>query len=159
MIFILRFLRGVLRISVKGDSPQRILTLSARNGISLWDLRIANSEMDANIYIKDFFSLPQILRKTGLKVHISDKKGLPFILRKNRFRFGFFTGMVALFFFLQIMSGYIWIIDVSGNQKVKSEEIIKACNDIGLYVGIRTKDINPKILREKLLLNAEGLAW
>ena len=159
MIYIFRFLRGYLRIAVRGDSPQRILTLAAKNRISLWNSKYKKNGIEANVYMRDFFSLPLIVRKTGLRVHILNKKGLPFVIRKNRFRLGFFSGIILMFIFLQIMSGYIWVIDVNGNSKVKSEDILNACNSIGIKVGVRSKNINAKVLREKLLLKIDSLAW
>ena len=159
MIWVYRFLRGYLRVVFKGDSPQRILSLSAKNQITLWDTGLARNGLETYIYIKDFYKLPQIIRKSGLRAHILAKKGLPIILGKNRFRLGFFGGIIMFFAFLQIMSGYIWVIDVTGNKSVPTEDIINACETIGIRQGVKANKIDSKVQRERLLLKVNGLAW
>jgi len=61
--------------------------------------------------------------------------------------------------FLKYMSGFIWLVEVTGNEKVDSGEILRACESIGIRQGIRSSDINTKTQREKLLLKLDSLAW
>lgn len=159
MLWIYRFLKGYLIITVKGECSERILNLCARHGITLWNSRIIKNGIETSICIKDFLELPEIVKGSGLRIHIIQKRGLPIKLNKNRKRVGLFVGMVCSLIILQIASSYIWVIDIEGNRKVKSEEILKACRKIGITEGIRSNSISPKIQREQLLLELDSLAW
>ena len=95
----------------------------------------------------------------SIKVHILEKRGFPFFIRKYNKRFGIVLGLIIFFSFLQIMSGYIWIIDVVGNETVKESEIISHCEEIGIKQGIRKSKISPKADAQELLLKNDKLAW
>lgn len=142
-----------------GEFPEKILNLTSANKIYLWDSKLTKKGIECCISVKDFRKMLFILKNSGVKVHILKKHGLPFKTEKNRKRLGLAVGMAVFFIFLKIMSGYVWIIDVTGNKTVDSKEIISALEDIGIKEGIRTKSINSKIQKEKLLLQIDSLAW
>lgn len=159
MLWLYRFLKGFLKIKVVGENSEQILNIAASNRIPLWKSKIIKNGIESEIYISDFKKLPYIVRKTGLKIHIIKKSGLPIWLAKNRKRTGFIIGGVYLLAFLQIMSGYIWEIDIVGNHKVTDEKIITALKKIGIESGIKASALSPKIDREKLLLELDELSW
>ena len=57
------------------------------------------------------------------------------------------------------MSGYIWIIDVVGNQNVNTADILNACEEIGIKTGVGADKITPKPDAQELLLKLDSLAW
>lgn len=158
-MWLYRYLMGYLIITVKGEFSEKILNLCAANRIFLWNSKIIKNGIETCIFIRDFLRLREIISGSKLKIHIIKKIGLPIKLARNKKRTGFFIGMICMLVILELMSGYIWVIDIDGNKSVKSEEIIKACQDIGIKEGIRAEKINPKIQREQLLLRLDSLAW
>lgn len=159
MLWLIRFISGYLRVRFYGEFKERIFNLAASNRISLWNSSLGKEGIEADISVKKFRLLPIVLRKSGIRVHILKKKGLPFILKKNGRRFGIALGLILSFAMLQYMSGFIWMIDVTGNQRVDSKEIISTCRSVGIKKGIQKDDINTKIARENLLLKIDSLAW
>lgn len=159
MLYLYRLAVGYLRVLFYGDNSERILDLTAKNRITLWDSRLVKNGIESSITVKDFKSLRSIIKKSGIKVHILKKRGLPFKVNKNRKRMGLALGGIFFVLFLFIMSGYIWIINVEGNNYVKSEDIKNICREMGIDVGVRKSSINPKQQRQTLLLKAEELSW
>lgn len=159
IIFLYRIVFGFLRVSFYGDFKERALTLCAQNGITLWNNRLKDGKIECSILVKDFKFLRSVIRGKGVKVHILKKKGVPFILNRYRKRSGILVGAVLFFAIIQLMSGYIWIIDVEGNQKVSREKILSACHSVGLDIGIRKDSFYPKLKREELMLRLDGVAW
>ena len=159
IIFLYRIIFGFLRISIYGDFKERALTLCAQNGITLWNNQLKDGKIECNILVRDFRFLRSVIRGKEVKVHILKKRGVPFILNRYRKRSGIFVGAVLFFTVIQLMSGYIWIIDVEGNQKVSREKILSACHSIGLDIGIRKDSFYPKLKREELMLCLDGVAW
>lgn len=150
---------GYLKIEIKGNYSENALNLCAANRISLWNSEIIKNGIVTCILIKDFWKFKNIMRGSGLRVHIIEKKGLPINLYKNRNRKGLFIGFIALLIFLKIMSGFIWIIDIEGNGVTATEDIINACKEIGITEGVRGNKINTRLKREELLLKLDTLAW
>lgn len=154
-----RILFGYLRVRFDGDFKERILSLCAQNGITLWATRLKEEKIESNISVREFKRLRTIVRGKGIKAHIVKKRGVPFVTNRYKRRYGILAGVVAFFLIIGLMSDYIWIIDVNGNNKITDEYIISACNSIGIKNGIRKDSIYPKIEREKLMLKLEGIAW
>lgn len=159
MLFLYRFLSGALLVEFSGIYPEKIFNLCARNRINIWGMQHKEQKLCCNITVKDFLKLPKILRKSGIRVHILKKSGFPFFIRKYNKRFGVFAGIVLFFLFLQIMSGYIWIIEVEGNKNVDAQNIITACESLGIKQGVKKSKINAKADAQDLLLKTEELAW
>ncbi len=153
-----RLLLGYLQLRFYGDSKEKLLSACAQNGIAIWGTKLNENHIEVYITISDFKLLRTVAPK-GSRVHILKKSGLPFITSIYRKRWGIAAGAVLFFAILQLLSGYIWIIDVNGNHKVKEGEILTACRNIGITEGIRADSIYPKAEREKLLLQLDGAAW
>ena len=136
-----------------------LLNLCSKNKISIWSAKFKNGKICCKITVKDFLKLPKILRKSGIRVHILQKSGFPFFMNKYNKRFGVFTGVLLFFAILYIMSGYIWIIDVAGNTKTETKEILAVCEQMGIKTGVKASSISAKNAAQQLLLKTDTLAW
>ena len=159
MLFIYRLCLGYVRVLFYGEFYEKILNLTARNRITLWDSRLVKNGIESSVSVKDFKRLKDIMKNSGIRVHILKKHGLPFKVAKNKKRAGLVLGALFFLGFLELMSGYIWVIDVEGNEYVKTETILNICREIGIEEGIKKANINPKSQRQQLLLKTDELAW
>lgn len=159
IISLYRIIFGFLRVQFYGDLKERALTLCAQNGITLWGNELKDGKIECFISVREFKYLRALIRGKGVRVHIIKKYGLPFITNRYKKRVGILAGAVSFFLILQFMSGYIWIIDVDGNEKIKEKAVIDACRTIGITEGIKKNSIYPKLEREKLILQLDGVAW
>ncbi len=159
MLFLYRFFCGFLKVEFYGVYPEKVLNLCSKNGIYIWSARYKKQKIHCKITVRDFLYLRKILRKSGIRVHILEKRGFPFFIKKYNKRFGIFAGLIIFLSFLQIMSGYIWVIDVAGNEKVAAEEILADCRNLGITEGVRKSKISPKADAQELLLKNDKLAW
>lgn len=159
MLWLYRILSGFLKVRFYGENKEKILSICASNGIALWNSKPLGEYIESYILIKDFRYLRRISKGKGIRVHILSKIGVPFITERYKKRIGILVGAVIFFLILELMSGYIWIIDINGNEKVTDREILSACEKIGIHEGIRKNSIYPKVEREKLLLNLDKIAW
>lgn len=78
LLDIIRYVRGYLQIRVSGSSVERFLNACSHRGIYLWGLRPVGQAYEMNITIKGFRQLKPVLRKTGTRVVIIKRTGLPF---------------------------------------------------------------------------------
>lgn len=74
----LQYARGHVRIRVTGRSYERFLNMCASHRIILWDLKACDAGYEASLSIKSFKNLKPLARKSGTKIRILEKRGLPF---------------------------------------------------------------------------------
>ena len=99
MLFIYRFRRGFLRIEIRGDIAEALLNICAKNGIPLWNIKRRGKAIRCYIAVGDFKRLPRLLAKSGLRVHILDRYGLPFFTERYKKRYGIPVGAAVFFAF------------------------------------------------------------
>lgn len=159
MLFLYRLCRGFLRIEIRGDIAETLLNICAKNGITLWSIKRRGGVIRCYIAVGDFRRLPRLIIKSGLKVHILERYGLPFFTERYKKRYGIPVGAAVFFAFLTFMSGFVWSVDVSGNGTVPAEDIISECMEIGIVEGMRKGDISPASAKLQLLLKDNRLSW
>jgi similar to stage IV sporulation protein len=82
MLFLYRFFCGILEVEFFGVYTEKVLNLAAKNRISIWSARYREQKIICKMTVKDFLKLPKILRKSGIRVHIKRKMGLPFFIKR-----------------------------------------------------------------------------
>ncbi len=159
MLFLYRFFCGVLELELSGIYPEKIFSFFVQNRINVWNSRFVNKKIRLCVTVKDFKRLPKILRKSGIRVHILNKKGFPFFIKKYKKRMGIFTGLILFFVILQLISGFVWIINVEGNKNIPDNEIMAVCNELGIKIGTKKSEIDTKNTPQDLLLKMDKLSW
>lgn len=159
LIKFLRYILGYVRISVKGEFPEKILNIFSLKKVSVWDIEKGKNEIKLNLSVKNFFNIRNFRGKTRLKIKIIKKTGIVFILKKYFKRIGIPIGIAAFFITLYVFSLFIWRVDIVGNDNVETVKIMKKCSELGVRNGALISQIDSQLLREKLILNCEGVSW
>ena len=154
-----RFVLGYIRIEISGQYPEQLLNLAAANRISVWGLCRMNGKLCLFLTAKSFFKLRSLIRGLHLRIRVLEKRGLPFLVRPYRYRYGLFFGAVLFLSVLYLLSNFVWIIDVEGNRKTDRREILRACQEIDIHIGVPKGKINSGVQSQKLLLNCPTLSW
>ena len=137
--FLIDFFKGYIFFNAAGADIEGFLTYCAKNGTEIIKPVKKSLELKGKIAIKDYKKLRKPARKFGIKIRIKRKYGLIFFGRKNRNKVGFAFGIVFMVLICSIMNNFIWEINVSGNGKTSSEDIIKSAEEMGLFCGTRSK--------------------
>ena len=159
LLWLYRAALGILTVEISGYMCEKFLNKCALNGISLWNIKKKNSKIICCITARDFKYLPALMKKSGLRVHIIKKSGVPFVRKRYSKRYGIAAGAAVFFGILLFMSRFIWVIDVKGNHSVSAGEIISLCREMGITEGAYIKKIDPKNAKQQLLLKDGRLAW
>jgi len=147
------FLKGYVIIKIEGLTLERFLNLAATNDIYLWDInRVDYTILEMKATIEGFRALKEIVNKVGCRVEIVEKRGLPFILYKLRYRKTLGIGFILFFAIIALLSSIIWDIEIIGNEKVKDEEILHLLKEEKIKEGIIKYRIDKDYV-ENLLLN------
>ncbi|MGB4648964.1 MAG: sporulation protein YqfD, partial [Acetivibrionales bacterium] len=109
------YARGYVIIIVEGFFIEKFINICARRRILLWNVRIQKEHrVTARMSISGFRLIRPVARKTGCRVRLLKKTGLPFVFNKYRRRKAFFAGAVLFFILLNVLASFIWSIEISG---------------------------------------------
>ncbi len=155
----LRFLRGYLRVRIWGCSPERFLNLCAGRGIYLWDIRRNAEYCDLYMDLKSFYLLRPIARKTGVKVVILERIGLPFFMPKIRRRWVFLLGILLAAAFWIGSSFFIWRIEFYGNLQVTDDQLTSFLEERNIRIGTLRKSLDITELEKEIRRNFPMVKW
>lgn len=154
------YIRGYVIILVEGYFPEKFINVCINRGVYLWDVRREKScVIILKTGMKAFARLRPIAKKTRCRIKVCSKKGLPFILHRYRRRKTFIIGSLLFIVMVYVLSSFIWTVEVFGNKKIASEEIIMALSETGLRVGMWKPLVDTEKVSNQLLLKVRELAW
>ena len=137
------YILGYLNIEVEGIFVERFINICKSKGIFLWNIKMEKGVLlYANIGIRDYRNIRTIAKKTGTRIKIKKKCGIPFILNRYKKR-RVFAGILAIAaIFIAVMANFVWNIEISGNENISKEEILMALEEEGLKTGALKGKIN-----------------
>lgn len=144
--------RGQVRIRVTGASLPRFLNVCARNQLTLHNMkRTAWDELQATLTIDDFRELRRYMGRTGCRVRIIQRKGLPFTVALLRPRFALWGGFFALIFLCWMLCTHIWSIETHFDASLPRDEIMQQLEQAGVRIGVPCRSLNVRKLRWRIM--------
>lgn len=159
MIQLLKYIRGYLRIRVSGFSPERFMNLCSNKGILLSNIVREGGVYYMDINLKGFWELRPIVRKTGTKVVVLERYGLPFFLPKLLKRKVFVGGLVFTAVFWIWSSLYIWDIEFLGNYRITVDMLETFLQENNVNIGMKKDELNIELLEKKMRRQFSEITW
>lgn len=157
---LINYILGYINIEVEGFYIERFINMCISKSVFLWNInRKKSSIMSVNIGIQDFKNIKKIAKKSGCKVKINTKKGLPFLFNKYRKRKIFLIMLLIILSSMYILSNFIWNIEISGLTEISENEIYKSLEESGLKIGTRKHNIDTKQIVNNIRLERSDIAW
>lgn len=126
-------LRGFVTLHVTGPQVERLINAVTGAGIIIWDVRPAGDGASLNVLLHDFFRLRPLLRKTGCRMHVTARYGLPFRVARLLRRKFFAAGVLIFGVGLVLLCSMVWNVRVEGNSRIPDEDILEAARKEGVY--------------------------
>lgn len=157
---IMNILTGYVKLCICGGQKERFLNLCMARGIIIWNLK-GSPEEDMSFYtaVRHVFLFKPICQKTGVRIHILEKHGLPFFFVRSKKRKAFFGGILLFCLLLVFLSGRIWTIQISGNLANSTPEIRNFLKTQGISGGIRKSSVSCSGLAAALRERYPETAW
>ena len=153
------FLRGYVKINISGFSVERLINQAAAVGVVFWDIRRIGGAMSANVGLRDFARLSSIAEKTGTTIAIKANIGLPALARRFKKRIMWLFGLVFFVAALIYFTSFIWQIDVEGNSRIKTDEVIDFLAENDFAVGTWRHGIGYRDVESALMAQFSDIAW
>ncbi len=135
IIRFLRFLKGYVSFTASGGFIERFVNLCTKNRIPLWNLKRKEDYLEADTTVKGYKIIRESAKRSGVRVSIAKKHGLPFFMRSYRKRAGILAGLAFACLLVAFLSSMVWSISVSGNLELTDEEILEAFGENGVKIG------------------------
>ena len=159
MLKFFQYMRGYLIIKVWGFSPERFMNLASHHRLFLWDIENHGEFYLMSLSLSDFYRLRPITRKTGTRVRIVKRCGLPFQVPRVKRRKFFVIGLLLSLGFWMWMSAYIWAIEIRGNFHLTDDVLMRHLNEQALTIGKRRKDVDLEKLEKSLRNEYDIITW
>ena len=153
------FLKGYVRIVIYGGSEERFLNLCSYKNILLWDVERREKGYAMCISLKAFFQLKPIARKTGTKVVIEERKGLPFFVPLLKQRKLFVFGVLFAILFWYLSAGFVWKIEVEGNYRLTEETLLSFLASREITVGTAKRKLDLTSLEQGIRDTFPIVTW
>ena len=154
-----QYIRGYVIIDVTGFSVERFVNLAAHRGLYIWNVSYAGTSVRMSVSIKGFRQLKECAQKTRCRFKIVEKRGLPFIAYRFRKRKLFPIGIIAFVALLYYLSGFIWLVEVQGNERIESAQILEFLDSQGLSAGERKSGIDTLFLEREISMGFDEIAF
>lgn len=126
--------KGIVTIVIRGDHMEVFVNQAAAGGLQLRSIRRTSATtLECEVAVSDFFRLRPLLKRTGCRVHVKQRQGLPFLLAKLEKRKFFVAGIGVFMIGIYLLSSLVWNIEITGNDRLTEEKIMAAAKAEGLY--------------------------
>lgn len=157
---IVNLLRGSVRLEVAGEFPERFLNLCAQRGAAFWGVEWPDSHtLRLTVSWRDAKGLEELAQRCGCAVAQGAKGGLPPFLLRFRKRYAFLAGLAAALAAVCLLSRFVMVVEVEGNQQVPSRIILSELQRQGLRVGAYGPGLELRDITNEALLHLEELSW
>lgn len=150
---------GYLIVSVRGPATEKFINLASSQGISLWDIRRGPDVAFLRVEVDSFFALRPLSKKTGCRLRIEHKTGLPFLFSRLRRRRGLVFGLALFVSALYFFSSFVLFIGVEGAETLGRERILAVAEKTGVRPGILKARLDKERLANELMLLEPEIAW
>ena len=155
MIGILRWFLGWSEFKIEGNINDFLSNFKT----NVWSVRKRGKFILARCMTRDYFVLSEKSLEFGSVLTKIRDFGFLNFLKKYKFRFGLFIGILFFFIVIFISNLFIWDIEIFGNAIVTDEQIFKVCDENGLHFGSSVFSVNEQDIEHKIKEKYPEISW
>lgn len=156
----LRGAEGSVRVRVTGAALERFLNLCLREEIRPRALERQDwNRLECTLSLSDFRRLRGRMGRTGCRVHILRREGLPFLLRTLRRRVVLSAGAFAMLAALWLLHSRIWVIELNTPERIPESVLSRALAAEGVTIGMPVEAFDWRTIQRRLMMRLEEIAY
>ncbi len=157
-VAIFRYLLGSVRFQVWGNFPERFLNLCAHRGLPIWGVNRSGGQFTACTRASAYRKLRPCAKKAGVRLRVTRRRGLPFLLRRYRWRWGLVMGILCFITLLALLGNFVWTIEVQGNITVDRQVILDHLAEL-VRPGSYRPALDARDIERQMMLRVDKLSW
>ena len=135
------------------------MNLCSNKGILLWDIVRDGEAYYMCINLNGFRALKPIVKKTGTRVAILERYGLPFFLPKLLKRKVFIAGLILAVAFWIWSSRYVWNIELNGNYQITQDVFDSFLKERDIVIGMNKDTLDIQELEKEIRRQFPQVTW
>ena len=160
LLGLINYVRGNVRVEIRGAAIERFLNLCAQNQIAFWDVRrLAPDTVQATVRIEGFRQLRRFTRRMMCSEHIVRKRGVTFQAHRLLPRVALWGGALLCIALLAAASKFIWTIDVSTCDHALQAEVLRLTEEAGLHTGALSRRVDTDAIRNYVMLHSDNFSF
>lgn len=157
---IANYLQGSVLLQVESAYPERIVNLCSAHNIPFWDVTWQSSIcFSMRTTRQGERALRRAANQTDAGIRRMEQTGVPMLVRRLRRRYVLLAGGAILLTLLTASNFFIWDFEVTGNDTVPEEVILRALEKEGVTVGCPGLAVDQETLRNHVLLELNDVSW
>ena len=150
--------RSCAVVKIEGLNQNRLLAKFAENGEKVWQIRRESARvMRLKIRLSSLKTLESIAEKYGFAVTVENRTGAVYRFLKLLPRLGLVLTLVALTVTYTLLYGFVWRVEISGNEAVDKYVIAETLAQAGGKAGVKKSAADLKAM-ESALRKMDGIA-
>ncbi len=155
-----KLLRGSVRVRAQCAYPERVLNLCSARGIEFWEVRwLSALELSFCVARTDLRALRRAAEGCGAEFSVERTAGAPFFLARFRRRYVLLAGLALCALLLAVNSLFIWDLEVTGNESVPAERILRVLAENGVRRGTFVYSFRSREVCNRVLPELRELCW
>lgn len=154
-----RFFRGYVDFYAGGKFPERFMNVTARYGINLWNAVPEDGGISGSMYLCDYRRIRPAARKSGVRVRVRRRHGVPFFINRCKPRAGLAAGALVGLIVLLILSNFIWSVRIVGSDNISDTYLLGVLKENGVSVGAYKNNLDVQGIERKILLKVKQIGW
>lgn len=159
MVKLARWLLGIVKFAFSGGFNDGFVNQCFEEKINVHALKENGGVLYGECLARDYFSLHHIAGNNGGRLKIHKKSGFIFGLLKIRNRSGIFVGGILFICLLSFLSGFIWNVEITGNEKIKTDELVSFLEENGVSRGAPWKNVDKDKTENLIMASFDDCAW
>lgn len=146
-------------IAIEGKRAEAVLNTVASMGVELYEVVRQDGAVHVGV---SGFHIQKILdaaEQCSASARVINRRGVFHFFKRFKKRYVLIALPIILFAAVFQLSQYIWEINVSGNSKIPSAEIIEQLELLGVGVGSNGLHIDNELVRSKMQQRISGISW
>ena len=119
------WMAGYAFVRAEGAFPERLLNLCAQNRLPFWGLKWEDeTAFTLTVRLRDMGRLEQYAQRAMCILTVQARRGFTAALLRWRRRWGFALGVTLAFLAVAVLSRFVLVVEVTGNETVSAAVVL-----------------------------------
>lgn len=160
MQWVTNLLRGRVRVEVVGAYPERLINLCATNGLAFWGIEwIDETTFRFTVAFWHWKKLRTLAGRAMCELSVLRTTGLPAMAMRMRRRYGFLVGAALCVLTLCVLSRFVLVVEVTGNETVPTAVVLAELSRLGVRPGAYIPSLDEKAIANEALIVLDELSF
>lgn len=151
---------GYAVLQVTGDFPERFFNLCAQHRRGFWRLRWLDAHtVQVRVHLADLEELKELGERCGCALEVLARRGGLAQAQRLSKRWGFMVGLALCLISVGVLSQFVLVVEVVGNEEVPSAVILTELERLGVRPGVYAPSISQREVANEALIALPELSF